>query len=30
MHHVDRVLVIRLLSLVPTEPVLGFVVIDAS
>jgi hypothetical protein len=30
MHHVDGVHVIRLYSLVPTEPVLGFVVIDTS
>ena len=30
MDHIDGVLVIQLFSLVPAEPVLGFVVIDAS
>jgi hypothetical protein len=30
VHHIDRVLVVRLFSLLATEPVLGFVVVDAS
>jgi hypothetical protein len=30
VHHIDRVPVVGLFSLVATQPVLGFVVIDAS